>query len=148
MRLRHALLITPVAVLALIGAGCGGGGSKTAASTTAAASGGGDAATILNGIKPVSQQGPQKIALNVAVTLNGQLKDPTAAALLGSGLISIDLSGPVDVSGKAADLTFGLKAGKLNLAGGLRVAGDKGFLQLNGKWYALPADAFTTPSTT
>ena len=151
MHRRMAFLLTPFLLFSLLGAGCGGGGSTdtTPASTAATASSGssGDVATILASIKPVAQQGPQKIALNLAVVLDGTLKDPTVGALLGSGPIALNLSGPVDATGKAADLAFDVKAGKINLAGGLRLAGDKAFLKLADKWYELPADSFTTTTS-
>lgn len=151
MHRRLAFLLTPLILLSLIGAGCGGGSdtgapaASTVATTSAPSSG--DAQTILSSIKPVAQQGPQKVGLNVAVKLDGSLKDPTVGALLGNGPIALNLNGPVDATGKAADLAFDLKAGKINLAGGLRLAGDKAFLQLNDKWYELPADALKTTST-
>jgi hypothetical protein len=148
MSRRMAFLLTPLLLLSLIGAGCGGGGDDApSASTSPAATSSGDAAVILSSIKPVAQQGPQKIALNLAVKLDGTLKDPTVGALLGSGPIALNLSGPVDATAKAADLAFDAKAGKINLAGGLRVVGDKAFLQLADKWYELPADAFTTTTS-
>ncbi len=151
MHRRMAFLLTPFLLFSLLGAGCGGGGSTdtTPASTAATASSGssGDVATILASIKPVAQQGPQKIALNLAVVLDGTLKDPTVGALLGNGPIALNLSGPVDATGKAADLAFDVKAGKINLAGGLRLAGDKAFLKLGDKWYELPADSFTTTTS-
>ncbi len=147
MRRRRLLVLVPLAMLGLLGAGCGGGDDSPAASTPAAASG--DAKAILSSIKPVTQQGPQKIGVKIGVKLNGTLKDPMVAAFLGDGTIALDLSGPIDPAAKAADLTFSAKAGKINLSGGLRLAGDKAFLKLKDKWYALPADALTdTPSGT
>jgi hypothetical protein len=130
-----------------VGAGCGGSSNKPSASgeTTAAASG--DAKSILASIKPITQEGPQKLGIKLGVDLNGTLKDPTIAALLGDGTIALDLSGPIDTTAKAADLTFAATAGKINLAGGLRVAGDKAFLQLKDKWYELPLSTLTSATT-
>jgi hypothetical protein len=102
---------------------------------------------VLSSIKPVTQEGPQKLAIKLGVNLNGTLKDPTIAALLGDGTIALDLSGPIDTTAKAADLTFSATAGKINLAGGLRVAGDKAFLKLKDKWYALPLSSVTSATT-
>jgi len=149
MHRRLAFLLTPLVLLSLIGAGCGGGDDKPAAASTTATSSApsGDVKTILSSIKGVAQQGPQKIALNVAVKLDGTIKDPNVGALLGTGPIALSLTGPVDATGKAADLSFDLKAGKITLAGGLRLAGEKAFLKLNDKWYELPADALTTTSS-
>lgn len=146
MRRRRLSVLVPVVLIGLVGAGCGGGDSPAKQSAAAPS---GDAKTILSSIQATSQQGPQKIAVTLGVTLKGTLKDPMAAAFLGDGTIAVNLAGPIDPKAKAADLTFSAKAGKINLAGGLRLAGDSAFLQINKKWYALPADALTgTTSST
>jgi len=147
VRRRLTCVLAPLVLLGLVGAGCGGSGNKPSASgaTTAAASG--DAKSILSSIKPITQEGPQKLAFKLGVDLNGTLKDPTMAALLGSGTIALDLSGPIDTTAKVADLTFAATAGKINLAGGLRVAGDKAFLKLKDKWYALPLSSLNSATT-
>ena len=150
MHRRLAFLLTPLVLLSLIGAGCGGGsdkGTPTADTVPTSPGSSGNVNAILSSIKPVAQQGPQKIALNLAVKLDGTLKNPSVGALLGTGPIALNLSGPVDATGKAADLAFDLKAGKINLAGGLRIAGEKAFLKLADKWYELPANALKTTST-
>ncbi len=146
MRRRHRFVLVPLALFGLVGAGCGGGDSAADKSPTPAASSG-DAKTILSSVTLSTQQGPQKIDLEVGVTLKGTLKEPMLAAFLGDGAISLNLSGPIDPAAKAADLTFDVKAGKVNLAGGLRLAGDKAFLKLKDKWYALPADALKGTSS-
>ena len=147
MRRRLTCVLAPLVLLSLVGAGCGGGDDKPSTSGAQTSAPSGDAKTILASIKPVAEQGPQKLAFRLGVDLNGTLKDPTAAAFLGDGTIALDLSGPVDTAGKAADLTFTATAGKINLAGGLRLAGDKAFLKLKDKWYALPTDALTSATT-
>ena len=147
MRRRILSLFTPFLVSGLLVAGCGGGGSDSGATTSSSAAPSGDAKAILASITTVAQDGPQKIGLNLAVDLNGTLKDPTIGALLGDGSITVALNGPVDSKAKAADLTFTANAGKINLAGGLRLAGDKAFLKLGEKWYALPVDALSSTTT-
>ena len=147
MRRRLFSLFTPFVLLGLVVAGCGGGGSDSGATNNPSAPSSGDAAAILASVKPGVQEGPQKIGLKLAVDLNGTLKDPTIGALLGDGSITVDLSGPIDSKAKAADLTFTATAGKINLAGGLRLAGDAAFLKLGEKWYALPVDALTSTTT-
>lgn len=147
MRRRLTYVLAPLVLLGLVGAGCGGGEDKPSASGASTAAPSGDAQSILASIKSVTQQGPQKLGLKLGVDLNGTLKDPTVAALLGDGTISLDLSGPIDTTGKAADLTFAATAGKINLSGGLRLAGDKAFLKLKDKWYALPIDSLTSATT-
>ena len=134
MRLRNALLSTPLAVIALLGAGCGAARTNGGAGAPS----GRAAGPILSSIKPAAQDGPQKIAVGLSVNLKGTLKDPSAAMVLGSGPISLDLAGPVDAAGKAADLTFAVKAGSIDLSGAVRVAGDTGYVRLGDKWYALP----------
>lgn len=147
MRRRLTYVLAALVLLGLVGAGCGGGGNKPSASGTTTAAPSGDAKTILTSIKPITQAGPQKLAFKLGVNLNGTLKDPTVAAILGDGTIALDLSGPIDTTAKAADLTFAVKAGKINLAGGLRLAGDKAFLKLKDKWYALPLSTLTAATT-
>lgn len=161
MRRRIALFAAPLAALSLIAAGCGGGGDKTTTGgggdtgttettgTDTSSSGGGDAAAILNGIEVANQTDPAKIGLKLNVDLKGQISNPQVAAILDGGPISLDLSGPFDPTKKSGDLTFAVKAGKINLNGGLRVIdGTKGFVQLSDKWYELPADSLKTSTDT
>jgi hypothetical protein len=147
VRRRLSFVFAPLVVVGLLLAGCGGSDSDSGQSTGSSGTPSGDAGSILAAIKPVVTDGPQKIGLKLAVDLNGTLKDPTVGALLGDGSITVDLNGPVDAAGKAADLTFAASAGKINLAGGVRLAGDKAFLKLGEKWYALPVDALNTATT-
>ena len=148
MRRRLTCVLAPLVLLGLIGAGCGGGDGDTPSTTAGPpAASSGDAKSILAAIAPVTQQGPQKLGLKLGVDLQGTLKDPSVAAILGDGGITLELAGPIDTAGKAADLTFAATAGKINLAGGLRLAGDKAFLKLGDKWYALPTDALGSATT-
>ena len=148
MRRRLTCVLAPLVLIGLVGAGCGGGSeNKPSASGAPTAAPSGDAKSILTSIKPITQEGPQKLALKLGVKLNGTLKDATVGALLGDGTITLELAGPVDTTAKAADLTFAATAGKINLAGGLRVAGDKAFLKLGDKWYALPLSTLTSATT-
>jgi hypothetical protein len=143
-----SLLLITLFSVGLIAAGCGGDDDKTGASgTTSGSPSSTDAKAILSGIKPATGTGPQKIGLNLAVGLKGTLKDPTVGALLGSGPITADISGPTDAEGKKADLKFAVKAGKINLAGSLRLVGDKAYVQLGDKWYEAPLDSATQGGT-
>ncbi len=146
MRRRTALFVAPIAAIALIGAGCGGGDSTTGTSGNPASTGSGgsdDPVAILNSIKiPDTQTQPTKIVFRANVGLKGTISDPQVSAFLGEGPISIDLSGPVDPSKQAGELAFDLKAGKLAFTGNLRVLdGNTSYLQLNDKWYELPASS-------
>ena len=149
MRRRLTCVLAPLVLLGLVGAGCGGGDGDSPSTTGAPpAASSGDAKSILAAIAPVTQQGPQKLGLKLGVDLQGTLKDPSAAAILGDGGITLELAGPIDAAGKAADLTFAATAGKINLSGGLRLAGERAFLKLGDKWYALPTDALGTTTAT
>lgn len=141
MRRRIALLIAPLAALSLIGAGCGGGGSKSSSSSGTPSST--DPATILSSIKAPSNDAPAKVTISADVAVKGSISNPQVAAIIDDGKVTMSLTGPVDPKTKSMDLAFTLKAGKINLAGALRIAdGKKGFVQLGGKWYELPAESF------
>ncbi len=141
MRRRLAGLVAPFVALGLLAAGCGGGDNTTTTSGgDGPAASSSDATAIIASITQPAEQGPQRVAVNLNVALKGTLKDPMAGALLGSGPISLDVSGPADASGKKAELTFAVKAGKINLSGVLRVVGEKAYLRLAGKWYEVPLD--------
>ncbi len=155
MRRRIALFAAPLAALSLIAAGCGGGGDNTSTSggngttggTDTTSSGGGDAATVLSGIKAPDNTKPAKMALKLSVDLKGNITNQQVASILDGGPITVSLEGPVDPGKKSGDLSFDLKAGKIALNGGVRmIDGSKGFVQLNDKWYELPADSLKTSS--
>jgi len=153
LRRRTALFVAPLAAIALIGAGCGGGDSTTGNSgnTTDNSTGGStDPVAILNAIQvPTTATEPTKVVFKVNADLKGTISNAQAAAFLGDGPISVELSGPTDPAKKAADLAFTLKAGKLDFAGNLRVLdGKTGYIQLKDKWYALPADSLNSSSST
>lgn len=155
MRRRAALMIlAPVAALSLIGAGCGGGGNKTSTTDTGGGSGGGtpsstDAAAILGAIKAGDQTKPTKLAMELAVTLNGTISNPQVAAILDGSPITLKLSGAADPTGTKADMTFDVKAGKIALPGKLRLVDAKtGFIGLGDKWYELPIDSLGSTAQT
>jgi hypothetical protein len=145
---RSALSLLLVAGLALTGAACGGSsgtsGSPSTTSTTSGSSGASDADAVLASIKTnVGDQGPQKIAVSLTVNISGTPTDPTLGAFLTKP-ISLTLAGPVDSKAKKSDLTFSLAAGPIKVDGGLRQVGGDTFLEVNGKWYSLPADALSS----
>lgn len=153
VRRRTALLATPLVALSLIAAGCGGGGDDNPTSTGGGGGGSApsstDAAAILGSIKAGDQTNPAKIGMEMGVTLNGQLSNPQAAAILGNGPISLKLAGPVDPTAKKMDLTFDIKAGKIALPGKLRLLGETtGYVGLQDKWYELPAGALESNGAT
>jgi hypothetical protein len=139
VRRRTALkVLTPLVALSLIGAGCGGGDDKSTGSGSTGASSS-DPAAILGAIKATDQAKPAKISLDMGMTLNGQITNPQVAAIVGTGPISVKMSGPSDPSTNTYDITFDVKAGKIALPGQIRVIdGTKAFLGLQGKWYTAP----------
>jgi hypothetical protein len=150
MSRRPALALLLVAGLSLTVVACGGSSSNatSTSSSNATASGNSDAQAVLSSIRTnVGEQGPQKISLAFTATISGSPKDPTLGAFLTKP-ISITLDGPVDAKAKKSDLTFELSAGPIKVDGGLRQVGDASFLQINGKWYSLPAGALSTSGST
>jgi len=132
--------------LALVASGCGGGSKKSesTATSTAAATGDGSPEAILNNISTdTSAAGPQQIDLNLSVGVNGTPKDPSVAAFL-SKPVTLKVQGTADTTAKKTDVTFALAAGPLNFNGAVRQIGDHAWLQLNGKWYTLPANALSS----
>jgi hypothetical protein len=143
VRRRFTSLVALVAALGLI-AGCGGGSDDKQQGSGGGGTPSGDAASILNGIT-TADDGPAKVRFSLRLDLKGQIKEPQLALVLDGSPIVLDLSGPVGANGKTADLTFGLKAGKVNLKGGLRILEDKtGYVQLADKWYVLPEGTLNT----
>lgn len=146
MRRRFTTLCALVAALGLI-AGCGGGNDDQAKGSSGGGTPSGDVASILGGIT-AADPGPAKVRFRLSLDLKGQIKEPQLALVLDGSPIVLDLSGPVGANGKTADLAFTLKAGKVNLKGGLRIVDDStGFVQLADKWYALPAGTLNTGGT-
>jgi hypothetical protein len=144
---RSALSLLLVAGLALTGAACGGSsGTSGSPSTTStsSSSGASDADAVLASIKTnVGDQGPQKISVSLTANIDGTPTDPTLGAFLTKP-ITLTLAGPVDSKAKKSDLTFSLAAGPIKVDGGLRQVGADTFLEVNGKWYSLPADALSS----
>jgi hypothetical protein len=143
---RSATAAILLAGVALTAAACGGGGSSSKSSSTSSAGDSG-AAGILSGIKTnVSDQGPQKVSLTFTAKVSGSPTDPTIGAFL-SKPVTFTLTGPVDTKDKKSDVTFEIAAGPLKVDGGLRQVGNDAFVQVNGKWYALPAGSLSGTSS-
>jgi hypothetical protein len=147
---RSAISVLLVAGLALTAAACGGSGSSSSTSTssTGSASGNSDAQAVLSSINAnVGDQGPQNISVKLSATISGSPKDPTLGAFLTKP-ITLTLSGPVDTKAKQTDLTFELAAGPIKVDGGVREVGSAEYLEVNGKWYVLPANALSSATGT
>jgi len=134
-----------VLALALVASGCGGGGKKDdSTATVSAPAGNGSPEAILNSISTnTSQTGPQKIEVNLKLGVDGSPKDPSVAAFL-SKPVTLTVQGTTDGTAKKTDLTFSVAAGPLTFNGAVRQIGDQAWLQLNGKWYTLPANALSS----
>jgi hypothetical protein len=146
---RSALSMLLVAGLAVTGAACGGGSSSAGSPTsTPSTSGAGDAQAVLASIRTnVGDLGPQKISVKFSATVSGSPKDPTLGAFLTKP-ITLTLDGPVDSKGKKADLTFEVAAGPIKVDGGFRQVGADSFVEVNGKWYSIPAGALSSATGT
>jgi hypothetical protein len=145
---RSALSLLLVAGLAVTGTACGGGGSSSGSSNTStastSASGDSDAQSVLASIRTnVGDQGPQKLSVKFTATVSGTPTDPSIGAFLTKP-ITLTLDGPVDSKGKKSDLTFEVAAGPIKVDGGFRQVGSDSFLEVNGKWYSLPAGALSS----
>jgi hypothetical protein len=142
-------MIGATLALALVASGCGGGkkdDSTSAATVATTASGNGSPESILNSISTnTSATGPQKITVNLKLGVDGDPKDPSIAAFL-SKPVTLTVDGATDGTAKKTDLTFSVAAGPLAFNGAVRQIGDQAWLQLNGKWYTLPADALSSSS--
>jgi len=148
-RRRPALALMLVAGMSLTVAACGGSSSGASSTSTGASqSGDSDARSVLSSIRTdVGDQGPQKISLAFTADISGSAKDPTLGIFL-SKPISIKLDGAADTKAKKSDLTFELSAGPIKADGGFRQVGDASYLEVNGKWYSLPAGSLSSTSGT
>ena len=150
---RSATSLLLVAALGLTVAACGGSSSPSSSSTggattSTASTGDGSAQSVLSSINTnVGSQGPQNVSVKLTATISGAPKDPTLGVFL-SKPISFTLTGPVDTKAQKTDLTFELAAGPIKVDGGIRQVGADSFLEINGKWYALPANALSSVTGT
>jgi hypothetical protein len=143
---------SPVAVVALVAvaltvAACGGSSnssdSTSPAGTVAASSGNGDAAGILSAIDTNASTGPQKLKLDVTVDIKGAPSNQQLA-LFTKQPIHLGLDGVVDSTGKSADLNVSVTLGKSPLEAEFRSGGGKSWIQIDGKWYDLPANLLSS----
>ena len=136
---------SPVAVVALVAvaltaAACGGSSNSLvdSADSSASASGSGDAAGILSAIDTKASTGPQKIKLDLNVDIKGTPKDQQLA-IFTKQPIHLGLDGVVDSAGKSADVNVSVTLGDTPIEAEIRTGGGKSWIQIDGKWYDLPA---------
>jgi hypothetical protein len=149
---RSPVAVAALAALALTVAACGGSGKSSYSSSPAgtgstSSSGSGGAAGILSAIDTKASTGPQKLKLDVTVDIKGA---PTnqQLALFTKQPIHLGVDGVVDSAAKSADVNVSVTLGKSPLAAEVRTGGGKSWIQIDGKWYDLPASALSSTTGT
>jgi hypothetical protein len=148
---RSPVAVVALAALALTVAACGGSGksssSSPASTGSSSSSGSGGAAGILSAIDTKASTGPQKLKLDVTVDIKGA---PTnqQLALFTKQPIHLGVDGVVDSAGSSADVNVSVTLGKSPLAAEIRTGGGKSWIQIDGKWYDLPANALSSTTGT
>jgi hypothetical protein len=146
---------SPVAVAALVAVAltvtaCGSSSKSSdssSADTSASASGSGDAAGILSAIDTKASTGPQKIKLDLTLDIKGTPKDQQLAVLTKEP-IHLSVDGAVDSTARSADVNVSVTLGKTPIEAEIRTGGGKSWIQIDGKWYAVPADALSSTTGT
>ncbi len=144
---------SPVAVVALVAvalttAACGSSSkSSDSATTSASASDSGDAAGILSAIDTKASTGPQKIKLDLNVDIKGTPKDQQLA-IFTKQPIHLGVDGAVDSAGKSADVNVSVTLGSSPIEAEIRSGGGKSYIQVDGKWYDLPASTLSSTTGT
>jgi hypothetical protein len=143
--------VATLVALALTVAACGGSSnsadSSSSTDTSAPASGSGDAAGILSAIDTTASTGPQKLKLDVTVDIKGTPANQQLA-LFTKQPIHLGLSGVIDSTGKSADVNVSVTLGKSPLEAEIRTGGGKSWIQIDGKWYDLPANVLSSATGT
>ncbi len=147
---------SPVALalvgVALTAAACGSSGksadsSSPATGAQASSSGSGGAAGILQSIDRTASTGPQKLKLDLTVDIKGSPSN-AQLALFTKQPIHLGLNGIVDGAGGGGDVNVSVTLGKTPIEAEVRYGGGKSWIQVDGKWYDLPADALSSTTGT
>jgi hypothetical protein len=148
---RFPAVVATLVTLALTVAACGGSSnsadSSSSADTSTPASGSGDAAGILSAIDTKASTGPQKLKLDVTVDVKGTPANQQLA-LFTKQPIHLGLDGVIDSTGKSADVNVSVTLGKSPLEAEIRTGGGKSWIQIDGKWYDLPANVLSSTTGT
>jgi hypothetical protein len=148
---RSPVAVAALAALALTVAACGGSGTSSssapASTGSSSSSGSGGAAGILSAIDTKASTGPQKLTLDVNVDIKGAPANQQLA-LFTKQPIHLGVDGVVDSTGKSADVNVSVTLGKTPLEAEIRAGGGKSWIQIDGKWYDLPADALSSTTGT
>jgi hypothetical protein len=147
---RSPVALAVLVAVALTASACGSS-SKSSDTTSPATTGGsgdsgggaGGATGVLKAIDTSAATGAQKLKLDLAVDVKGS---PTNAqlALFTKQPIDLTVDGVVDAGGKSADVNVSVTLGKDPINAEIRTGGGKSWLQIDGKWYDLPADALSS----
>ena len=144
MRRRSPVALTVLVAVALTVSACGSSSKSSGTSVTTGASGdSGGAAAILKAIDTKAATGPQKLKLDLGVDVKGAPTNPQLA-LFTKQPISLTLDGIVDSGGKSADVAVSVTLGSQPIKVDIRTGGGKSWLQIDGKWYDLPANALSS----
>jgi hypothetical protein len=147
---RSPVALAVLVAVALTVSACGSSSKSSDTSSPATTGGSGDsggaaggATAILKAIDTKAASGPQKLKLDLSVDIKGS---PTNAqlALFTKQPIDLNLDGVVDSAGKSADVNVSVTLGKEPVKAEFRTGGGKSWLQIDGKWYDLPADALSS----
>jgi hypothetical protein len=151
--MRRSPVALALVAVALTAAACGGSSkssdtsSDTSTDTQASASGSGDAAGILSSIDRTASTGPQKLKLDVTVDIKGSPSN-AQLAIFTKQPIHLGLDGVVDSAGNSGDINVSVTLGKNPIDAEIRYAAGKSWIQVDGKWYDLPADALSSTTGT
>ncbi|HEY3614970.1 MAG TPA: hypothetical protein VGK92_14755 [Gaiellales bacterium] len=147
---RSPVALAVLVAVALTASACGSSSKSSDTSGPATTGGSGDsgggaggATGILKAIDTSAATGAQKLKLDLAVDVKGS---PTNAqlALFTKQPIDVAVDGVVDAGGKSADVNLSVTLGKDPIKAEIRTGGGTSWLQIDGKWYDLPADALSS----
>jgi hypothetical protein len=132
-RSRAFLLLCLLAVLALVGAGCGGGDEEASSDTS------------VDELLDKTFSGNKKIdSGRLDLSLRVDVQGGSASQLQGP--IVLKLGGPFQTQGKGRlpqfDMDASFEGGNQSLKAGLTSTGDKGFVNFNGTEYAVSDQVF------
>ena len=87
--------------------------------------------------------GPQKLKLDLTVDIKGSPTDAQLAVFTKKP-INVGLEGVVDATGKSGDVKLSVTLGDTPIDAEIRYGGGKSWIQIDDKWYDLPADALSS----
>jgi hypothetical protein len=154
--MRRSPVALALVAVALTTAACGSSGKSadsstdtaTGAQTSASGSGGsGGAAGILSSIDKSATTGPQKLKLDLTLDIKGSPSN-AQLALFTKQPIHLGVDGVVDSAGGSGDVNVSVTLGKTPIQAEVRYGGGKSWIQVDGKWYDLPADALSSTTGT